>query len=71
MGFSGNLGEPKASSGTEHRERGWYRLEQHPGVGAAISPQRRAKAGNQPEVLRRNATNGATRDKPGSRSCLI
>jgi hypothetical protein len=46
-------------------------VEQHPGVGAAISPQRRANYGNQPEVLRRNVTNGVTRDAPGSLSCLI
>ena len=71
----------KGSQGTwENRRRPWGQntgkqrvrpVEQHPGTGAAISPRRRANQRNQPEVWRRNATNGATPDKPGSLSRLI
>jgi hypothetical protein len=59
----------KGSQGTwENRKRPWDKtpeaegepVEQHPGVGAAISPCSRAKTGNQPKVGRRNATNGVT-----------
>jgi hypothetical protein len=68
-GFAGNLGEPKVSSDTNTGmgETG----QQHPGVRADDFPAWTSETGNQSEVLRRNATNGVPRDKPGSLSRLI
>ena len=70
-GFAGDLGEPKASLGMRPRKQRVRPVKQHPGVDAAISPRRRANGGNQPEVMRRNATNGVTQEKPGSLNRFI
>ena len=70
-GVRRELGRTEGVLGIEYRKQRVTPVEQHPGVGAAIFPQRRAKVENQPEVLRHNVTNGVTQEKPGSLSCLI
>jgi len=64
------LGRTEGVLGTKHRDQG---------ATGRTTPRRRggdfpaaaSEHGNQPEVLRRNVTNGVTQDKPGSLSCLI
>ena len=68
-GFAGNLGEPKTSLGqnTGKDETGLTTSRRPRGDFPAVA----SESWKSTKVGRRNATNGVTPEKSGSRSCLI